>query len=317
MPYHTPPHPSSSAFHNTLFSFDLPTIPRQILPYSHLVKPLSTFILTACELGSPVVGVETITTQTILKLAFESWLCGYLTPLYAYPSYFQSLNLNRQSLLIHPLHALPYNESPDAPINLSPRVFGNLLNYTLNSGDFISSYRQTITCLGSDPKKRSTLYPDLASIPEGKASPGKWNAATVHLMNRYTPYTTKIGTIRSTVVCNLSLPHVAPCGSIETPLSHELDLIASELFPAGFATRVGDFKSLHKTPFNPYQAIESVIPSDVITRAAAEKASLKHALTTRLKRSQAEYTRTLDLLTHRGAWSSEHPYAIRADRAGE
>lgn len=317
MPYHTQPHPSFVDFHSFLVSSPDYSLNKTLIPYSNLIKPLSTFLLTTCELGTPQVNDIGATPVSVLKLAFESWLCSYLTNLYTFPASLQSMNKNRQGFRRHPISTLPYDESPDGPVNFPDRVFQALLSTTLNSQDFLSGYRSTVTCLSTSPTLRASLYPSLAPVNPSKLNPMKWNAATIHLMDRYRPEIVRIGTIRSQAVLNLSLPHVAVSERVETPLTHEFDKTVASLFPVGFTTRLGDFTSLHRTPFNPYKAIETVIPPNVVARVVTEKNSLQHAMEIRMKRIRADHATTLSLLTTRGSWSAADPYTFRADRAGE
>lgn len=318
MPYNTPPHPHF--VEAEAYSLDVLTpddFPRTILPYTSLIKPLSVFLLSTCELGTPQVSGVGATPVSVLKLAFESWLCSYLTEFYAYPYLVQSLNRNRAGFRRHPVGALPYDDSPDSPINFPPRVFQLLLNMTLKSQDFLYGYRSTITCLSTKPSERAARFPNLSPVIDSRYNPMKWNAATIHLMDRYRPEVARLGTVRSQVVLNLALPHVAVTGSFETPLTHDFDALVAKYFPSGFVTRVGEFKSLHETPFSPYKAIEAVIPQNVIQRGVTEKNTLEHAMEIRMKRIRADHATTLALLTTRGSWNATDPYTFRADRAGE
>lgn len=277
-------------------------------PYARLLRPLSLFLLTVGIVGNPKAGDPGATPVSVIKLAFETWLCSYLTPVFCFPYFIERENESRRrERHLNTLSAAPYTPGYDAPINIPARIFLPFLKMTLTSPEFLSLYRETVTSLSTSQAGMSTLHPNFVAHRE---NPSMWNASTRLLINSFMPKFASLGTHRIPTILNLTIPRVATCATYPTTVSLRVDEAIHNFFPKGFRTALGDFTSIHTTPFKFEDAVSQLIPKPFIQEALFDREHSLNSAQIKMSRERAEFAIAEAELRAKGVLLADDPYYI-------
>lgn len=305
---HTPPLSDNVLFSPLWSEPSVTPVANLLRPYQRLTRPLSLFLLTCGIVGNPKAGDPGATPVSTIKLAFETWLCSYLTPVFCFPYLVERENeLRRRDRNVNQLAASPYTPGHDAPINLPPRVFLPLLKNVLASPEFLSLFRETVTSLSTSSIEMAKLHPDFSTHKE---NPDLWNKATELLVNNSIPKVSVVGMHRIPVVLNLTIPRSATCATYPTTVSLRVDETIRQFFPRGFRTALGDFTSIHTTPFKFENAVTQFIPEKFIQTALFDREHSMHAAKIQMSRERASFTIAEAELRNKGVIFADEPYRV-------